>query len=248
MYYMYIEKMLFPITPGKITITKNGKNETFTLIDNGEVNMIKAPGLAEITIDEIILPGQKYPFALYEDENGNPVQFRSANSYISALTLWQKSKKPVKWKLIRLSPDGKKLDWNTNMDVTIEKIEQTEDAENGSDVIVSLEMKEYRYFGAKKLVLKKKKKKTGATLKNVGVKKKTRAKKSSIPNPYTVKKGDCMITIAKKYLGKSSRWKEIYNLNKSTVEAWAKKYGHKSAIEGTICWIFPGEKLKMPKE
>lgn len=34
---------------------------------------------------------------------------------------------------------------------------------------------------------------------------------------YTVKKGDCLWSIAQKLLGKGSRWTEIYNLNKKVI-------------------------------
>ena len=65
-YYMYINKVLFPITPGKLSVKINGNNKTTTLINEGEVNLIKTPGLTDITIDELILPAfQNYPFANY---------------------------------------------------------------------------------------------------------------------------------------------------------------------------------------
>lgn len=57
MYSMYIEDVLFPVTPGKISYKIGNNNKTITLINEGEVNLIKTPGLTEITIDELILPG-----------------------------------------------------------------------------------------------------------------------------------------------------------------------------------------------
>lgn len=247
MYYMYIEKTLFPITPGKITMSVNGKNETVTLIDGGEVNITKTPGLTDIAIDELILPGlQQYPFAHYENDNGDGTKFHNAKYYLDKLDAWKRKKKPVTWKMIRVSPDGKTLMWDNSMDVTIENYDIMESAENGFDITVKLDMKQYRYFGAKKLVLKKKKTMTGT--KTVASEKKARSKTQENPKTYIVQKGDTMCAISKKFLGSSSRWREIYNLNKSTMNSWAKKYGHKSAIEGMTCWIFPGEPLKLRKE
>lgn len=46
---------------------------------------------------------------------------------------------------------------------------------------------------------------------------------------YTVKKGDTLWDIAKKYLGSGSRWKEIYNLSGLTSQT-----------------IYAGQKLKIP--
>ena len=36
MYYMYIDKILFPVTPGKLQVNINGSNKTLTLINEGE--------------------------------------------------------------------------------------------------------------------------------------------------------------------------------------------------------------------
>ena len=49
---------------------------------------------------------------------------------------------------------------------------------------------------------------------------------------YTVKKGDCLWNIAKKYLGSGSRWPEIYNANRSVV-------GKNPNL------IYPGQKLTL---
>ena len=241
MYQMYIEKTLFPVTPGKLNMKVNGMNKTLTLVNEGEVNLIKSPGLTDISTEVLLPTLTEYPFATYPDG------FHKPKYYLEKLEKWKQKKKPVTFKLLRTSPNGKKLLWDTNIPVTIENYQIVEDAEEqGLDVVVKIEMLEYKEWGSKKLVIKKSKKK-GSKKKKTATKKKTRKTKDTA-NTYTVKKGDCMWAIAKKQLGNGNRWKEIYNLNKSTIESWAKKYGHKSAIEGTGCWIFPGEKLKLPKK
>lgn len=243
MYQMYIEKVLFPVTPGKLQMNINGTNKTLTLINEGEVNLIKSPGLTDLSTEVLLPTLTEYPFAAYPDGFHNP------EYYLEKLEKWKQKKKPVTFKLLRTSPNGKKLLWDTNISVTIEDYQIVEDAEEqGPDVVVKIEMLEYREWGAKKLVIKKSKKnKSKKKKKKTATKKKTRKKKDPAKN-YTVKKGDCMWAIARKQLGNGNRWKEIYKLNKSTMESWAKKYGHKSAIEGGMCWIFPGEKLKLPKK
>lgn len=241
-YYMYIQTVCFPITPGKITLKIENKNKTVTLINEGEVNLIKTPGLTDIQIDELILPAiQQYPFANYLNN-----EFKGPDYYIEKLEAWKKKKKPVQFKLTRTTPDGKDLLWDTNFDVTIEDYEIIEDANNqGMDVKIKLTMKEYRTWGSKKLV----KKKTSSTKKkdtsrfSVGIGKKIR-KTKEVAKTYTVKKGDCLYNIAKKQLNNASRWKEIYTLNKKTIEATAKKHGRKSSSNGH--WIYPGTKLKLP--
>lgn len=63
---------------------------------------------------------------------------------------------------------------------------------------------------------------------------------------YTIKSGDTLSRIAQKKLGKASRYPEIYKLNKSKIEAAAKKHGRKSSNNGH--WIYPGTKLTIPKK
>lgn len=241
-YYMYLDKTLFPITPGKITTKINGKNETLTLINEGEVNLIKSQGLTEIEIEELLLPAmQAYPFANYQKENGEAMRFQNAKYYLDKLKTWKKKKKPIKWKLLRGTPDGTSLLWESDMDVTIEDYEIIEDAEAyGLDVCVKLNMKQYKYFGSKKLIPKSKKNKYGQIIVQM---KNVRAKKKSTAKSYTVKKGDTLRGIAKKKLNNVSKWKNIYNLNKKAIQTVAKKHGK----PGNGHWIFPGTKLKLPK-
>ena len=44
-YDFFIGKMLFPVCPDKINVQINGRNETYVLINDGEINMLKAAGL-----------------------------------------------------------------------------------------------------------------------------------------------------------------------------------------------------------
>lgn len=232
---MYIQDVCFPITPGKMVLKIENKNKTVTLINEGEVNLIKTPGLTDIQIDELILPAiQQYPFANYLNN-----EFKGPNYYLEKIKAWKNDKTPVKFKLTRTAPDGKDLLWDTNFDVTIEDYEIIEDTDKyGMDVCIKLSMKEYKNWGAKKL------KKKGNSEK--AVEKKKVIKDTKKPSKtYIVKKGDCLYNIARKQLNNASRWKEIYKLNKKTIEAAAKKHGRKSSSNGH--WIYPGTKLKLPK-
>lgn len=247
-YLMYIDDVLFPITPGKVTMKVKGKNKAITLIHEGEVNLMKSPGLTEISIDKLLLPAlQNYPFANCENVYGGSAAFHNASYYLDCLEAWKTNRSPVKWKMIRMSPDGCTLLWDSSMDVTIEKYDIVEDASNqGLDVMVKLEMKQYVYFAAKKLVVKKKKKSKKKSKKTKMVCKKVRAKKKNPAKSYTVLENDCMQSIAKKQLGNGARWMEIYDLNKNDMDLRARLEGHRSALEGLECRVYPGEVLKLP--
>lgn len=232
MYQMYIDKVLFPVTPGKLKTKINGKNKTITLINEGEVNLIKSPGLTDISTEVLLPTLTEYPFAVYTDGFQNP------DYYLEKLEKWKQSGNPVSFKMLRTSPDGKELLWDTNMSVTIEDYDIDEDADSqGLDVMVAISMKQHKEWGAKKLLIKKSKKKKA-------VKKKKTRKTKTPAKSYTVKSGDTLMGIARKQLGNASKWKSIYNLNKKTIEAAAKKHGRKSSSNGH--WIYSGTKLKLP--
>ena len=61
---------------------------------------------------------------------------------------------------------------------------------------------------------------------------------------YTIKSGDTLYAIAQRNLGGGSNWQKIYEANKDTIEAAAKKHGKKSSDNGH--WIYPGVTLTMP--
>ena len=70
--------------------------------------------------------------------------------------------------------------------------------------------------------------------------------KTSSSQTYTVKNGDCLWNIAKKFYGKGSEWTKIYEANKSAIEEDAKKHGKSSSSNGH--WIWSGLKLIIPAE
>ena len=63
---------------------------------------------------------------------------------------------------------------------------------------------------------------------------------------YIVKKGDNLWNLAKKYLGKGVKMKEIYEANKDVIEKEAKRHGKKDSDNGH--WIWEGTKLNIPGE
>lgn len=47
-YDFYLDKCLLPIAPGKLQVSIKNENKTVKLINEGQVNLLKAPGLTEI--------------------------------------------------------------------------------------------------------------------------------------------------------------------------------------------------------
>lgn len=66
-YDFYMDAMLLPVAPSKLTISIDNKNKTLVLINDGEVNILKKPGLTDISFTAL-LPQTKYPFAVYKTD------------------------------------------------------------------------------------------------------------------------------------------------------------------------------------
>lgn len=59
---------------------------------------------------------------------------------------------------------------------------------------------------------------------------------------YTVKTGDCLWNISRRFYGTGTQYMKIYNANKATIEEWQRKYRNR---EGPFT-IYPGEVLVIP--
>lgn len=93
---------------------------------------------------------------------------------------------------------------------------------------------------------------SGGTVMNVSArkieynKKRSSEAKEQKAFDYMVVSGDTLWALAKKYLGKATKCKEIYALNKEIIESTAKSRGKKDSKEGH--WIFPGTILRIPEQ
>lgn len=77
------------------------------------------------------------------------------------------------------------------------------------------------------------------------VKKQTKRAKKDYKT-HVVVSGDNLWDLAVKYLGKGSRWREIYTKNDKIIEKVARAHGFKSSGNGH--WIWPKTVLKLPKK
>lgn len=209
-YEFYMDKMLLPITPSKLNIKIKNQNKTFNLINDGEINILKSAGLSEIDF-EATLPNVKYPFAVYKSG------FITANHFLNQLELLKTNKKPFQFIITRLFPNGKSL-YSTNIKVSLEDYTIKEDSKQGLDTVVSIKLKQYRDFSTKTCNVTIKQSKPVATVKTT---RSTTTSPAPAPNKnktYTVKRGDCLWNIAKKFYGNGSKYTVIYNANKNKIK------------------------------
>ena len=205
-YTMYLGGVLMPITPSKVKVKINNQNETLTLINGEEINILKEPGLTDVSFD-LLLPQVSYPFT-----NGRA---QSADYYLSLFERLKTSKQPFQFILNRSMPTGRRL-FYTNLTVGMEDYQITDDAEEGFDITVTVSLKQYRHYGTKTVTIQPAP--TPAETPTATVEQPQR-ETSQAPQQttYTVKSGDCLWNIAKKYLGDGSRYNEIYELNKDKI-------------------------------
>lgn len=223
--------LTFPITPGELTIKVGSNNKVVTLISEGDINILKSPSLTEIEF-EARFPMRKYPYSR---------EYSAFQNYFDKFKDLKENKKPFRFIVAREMMKGGRT-WDTNILVALEEFEINEDADEGDDVLITFTLKQYKEYGVKQL--------SASSIK-------TTTSTSSITSPntnapssnnksssYTIKNGDCLWNIAKKFYGDGSKWTKIYNANKSAIEADAKKHGKSSSSNGH--WVWAGLKLTIP--
>lgn len=204
MYYIYMGSVLLPVSPEKITMKVNNANKTMTLINEGEVNFLKQAGLTEFEFD-VLIPAVQYSFAEYDDG------FKSPAYFINHFTNLKTSKEPFQFIISRQMPDGK-LMFDNDMSVSLETYSVKEQANNGLDLIVSIKLKQYKAHGTKIVKVVN----DTATVTNERPSTNSPAPKKE--QTYTVKKGDCLWNIAKKFYGNGSKYPKIYEANKDKIK------------------------------
>lgn len=222
-YDVYLKNCLLPITPDKIEIKINNNNKTVNLITEGEINILKKAGLTDIEF-ECEIPQVKYPFAVYKSG------FKSAEYFMSIFEELKISQEPFQFIVCRKLPTGKKL-LSTNIKVSIEDYKITEDAKNGFDFTVKINLKQWKDYGTKTVNIIAAESKPKAS---------TQAPRAATNSPaptasktYTVVKGDALWNIAKKFYGSGARYPTIYNANQGVVGGNPNK-------------IYPGQVLTIP--
>ena len=221
-YYFYLGKTLLPVAPQKLQLKIKNTSKTYTLINEGEINVLKTPGLTDIEFDAL-LPNVKYPFATYKSG------FKGAKTFLEVLKNYKQNKETFQFIVTRTLPNGKML-FDTNMKVSLESYTIKEDAKSyGMDVMVTIKLKQYRDFSTKTCNIQ------FASTKPKVVVQPVRPPENP-PKPanqtYTVMKGDCLWNIAKKFYGNGSKYTVIFNANRDKIK--------------NANLIYPGQVLTIP--
>ena len=185
-YACYLAGVQMP-TPAKLTVKIKNKNKTLILLNEGEINFLRTPGLTEIVVPFV------FPM----------LTGRSPDYYLGTLERLKTSKEPTQFILVRCSPDGRTL-YDTNMRVSVEDYNIVEDATKGLDVAVDVNLKQWRPYGTKTATVEQPAESGQAA--TVTVEKERDASTAPTTKTYTVKAGDSLWAIAAKYYGKGAEY------------------------------------------
>lgn len=225
------EVLTLPITPASLKMTIGSNNKVVTLINEGDINILKSPSLVEFEFDARF-PMRPYPYSR------DALNFET---YMNKFTALKTEKTPFIFNVIRTTPSGKGT-WATVRRVALEELEVDENADEGDDVIVSFKLKEYKQYGVQTLNSPN----STPTTTSTSEQPRDNDNKATKPKEYTIRSGDTLWAIAKAEYGDGSKWKVIYDANKAVIESAAEQHRGKGKGSSNGHWIYPNTVLIIP--
>lgn len=191
------ESLWLPVPPADFSIPREISTDTFDVEGFGEISFIGKRKLQTISINSFF-PSEAYYFCQYTD-------FPEPYACVNLISNWQDSGIPIR---LIISETG------INMECSIERFEYGEKDGTG-DVDFQLDLKEYRRMEAAEKVVGT----FGYSYDKVSINdadkiiNTTRPVTRLVPKTYTVKYGDTLFSIAKKFTGSIMNYKAIADKN-----------------------------------
>ena len=169
-------------------------NKTIDIINLGEANILKMPGLSTIEF-EFVAPAFQYPYVT----NYQPQGF-----YYYLLEKLKVEQKPFIFSVIRQLPTGR-YTYPSSFNVSLEDYTILETVDEGFDIVFSVVLKQYKEFATQRIQIKE-----STEGKKTVEKKQPRETTKEPEKTYTVKKGETLSGIAKKY---GTTWQNLKKIN-----------------------------------
>lgn len=204
------EKIQLPVLPLSFKVKNGSKNDSMNIAGLGEIVIMQSRPALQFSFSSFF-PAAKFP-GLQVSKITKPL------TLIEKINAWKASKKPVHFIATACGVD---------IYASIEDFSYSEEGGDPGTYQYSITLKEYREISVRQVKVDIPKAK--ATVK----KEETRVDNTVQPKTYTVKSGDCLWNIAKKFYGNGAQYTKIYNANKGV-------------IGGNPNLIYPGQVFTIP--
>ena len=214
MYDLYLDKLLLPVAPSRIQLRIRNQNRTITLINAGEVNLLRQAGLTDVQF-QVLIPQVQYPFARYKSGFQGAAFFLDGFEKLKTDRDPKGNLKPFQLIVSRMLPNGKPL-FNTNIKVTMEDYTVNEDVQEGFDLIVSFKLKQFRPYGTKEVQVVVQPQAQQPP--QVTIQEQRPAENAPQVRTHTVVKGDTLWALAKRFYNNGNQFNRIFEANKDIIK------------------------------
>lgn len=211
-------EVALPVLPAKLKVTSPGKNETTTVLNLGEVLILRKKGLRTVAWDSFF-PAHEAPYVT--GRITDPVEI------VQAIQKARDKESPIRFLIT-----GTDLDINVRMGV--ETFDYEERSGELGDFYYSIKLSEWKDYSPRRIIL------PPEPAKPAQAKEPERPAPAPEKKTHTVVKGDCLWAIAQKYYGNGSRYPEIYKANQSAIDGRNKGTGNPKYT------IYPGQVFTIP--
>ena len=215
----------FPVLPEKITVKRSADSKEVSVLELGNVNLLKGAKLKQISFSGFFPAGHIPAANVPENKLKKPMVY--VNTILNAV----KYGKKIVFMLI-----GGGID--INMQVTVDSFEFYESYGDVGSINYKITFKEYVDFSPKKVTIKGNKANSSKKTRSGSPEKSPESNGKAVK--YTVKTGDCLWAICQANYGDGSLYDKLYKANKSVIDGKNKGTGNPSYT------IYTGEVLTLP--
>jgi len=190
------EKLRLPVLPEKFTVSLGSKNSSVNVVELGEIVIKQARPAYQFSFSSFFPVGSFAGLSV----SSLPVPLDA----VKKIQSWVESDKPVRVVLTQMG---------VSTFCTIESFSYYEQGGDVGTIYFDMTLKEYREVTARQVKIE--------TVAEVPVANVTttpaRVDNTVQPKTYTVKKGDCLWNIAKKFYGNGAKYTTIFNANRNII-------------------------------